>query len=106
MPDGLSLENGIALRLYADCDSAYEPDLFEEHMLTLDVKKPGTLGYNHRTIGRTEKGVEVIKNYLAFNVNYSDKEWDLWCREATFTYNSNAHFSTGYSPIKAHVSSR
>ena len=27
-------------------------------------------------------------------MNYSDKEWDLWCREASYVYNSSVHSST------------
>ena len=33
-------------------------------------------------------------------MNYSDKEWDLWCRESSYAYNSNVHSSTGFTPAK------
>ena len=64
------------------------------------VKKLRTTGYNPRANGLTEKGNEFIKNYLASYVNYSDKEWDLWCREASYAYNISAHSSTGFTPAK------
>ena len=33
-------------------------------------------------------------------MNYSDKEWDLWCRESSYAYNSSVHSSTGVTPAK------
>ena len=37
---------------------------------------------------------------MASYVNYSNIEWDLWCREATYAYNSSVHSSTGFTPAK------
>ena len=33
-------------------------------------------------------------------MNDSDKEWDLWCREASYAYSSSVHSSTGFTPAK------
>ena len=77
------LEFGIAKKLYSDRDPAFEFELFQLR----------TTGYNPRANGLTERGNEFIENYLALYVNYSDKEWDLWCREASYTYNNSVHSS-------------
>ena len=69
-------------------------------MKMFGVKELRTTGYNPRANGLTEKGNEFIKNYLASYVNYSDKEWDLWCREASCAYKSRVHSSTGFTPAK------
>ena len=69
-------------------------------MKMFGVKKIRTTGYNPSANGLTEKGNEFIKNYLASYVNHSDKEWDLWCREASYAYNSSVHSSAGFTPAK------
>ena len=94
------LRFGIALKLYSDRDPAFEANLFQSLMKMFGVKKLRTTGYNPRANGLTEKGNEFIKNYLASYVNYSNIEWDLWCREAAYSYNSSVHSSTGFTPAK------
>ena len=94
------LRFGIALKLYSDRDPAFEANLFQSLMKMFSVKKLRTTGYNPRANGLTEKGNEFIKNYLASYVNYSNIEWDLWCREAAYAYNSSVHSSTGFTPAK------
>ena len=63
------------------------------------VKMLRTTSYNPRANGLTV-GNEFIKNYIASYVNYSDKEWDLWYREASYAYHSSVHSSTGFTPAK------
>ena len=94
------LRFGIPLKLYSDRDPAFEANLFQSLMKMFGVKKLRTTGYNPRANGLTEKANEFIKNYLASYVNYSDQEWDLWCREAAYAYNSSVHSSTGFTPAK------
>ena len=78
------LKFGIAKKLYSDRDLAFESESFLLLMEMFGEKKLRTTGYNPRANGLTEKGSEFIRNYLAPYVNYSDKEWDLWCREASY----------------------
>ena len=94
------LEFGIAKKLYSDRDPVFESELFQLLMKMFGVKKLRATGYNPRANGLTEKGNEFIKNYLASYVNYSDKEWDLWCREASCAYKSRVQSSTGFTPAK------
>ena len=94
------LKLGIAKKLYSDRDPAFESELFQLLMNMFGVKKLRNTGYNPRAYGLTEKVNEFIKNYLASYVNYPDKEWDLWCREASYAYNSSVHSSTGFTPAK------
>ena len=79
---------GIAKTLYLDRDPAFESELLQLLMKMLGVKMLRTTGYIPRANGLSEKGNEFTKNYLALYVNYSDKEWDLWCRETSYAYNS------------------
>ena len=94
------LKFGIAKKFYSDCDPAFESELFQLLMKIFGVKKLRTTGYNPRANGLAEKGNEFIKNYLASYLNYSDKRWDLRCREASYAYNSSVHSSTGFTPAK------
>ena len=94
------LKFGIDKKLHSGRDPAFESELFQLLMKMFGVKKHRTTGYNPRANGLTEKGNEFIKNYLASYVNYSDKEWDLWCRKASSAYNSSVHSSTGFTPAK------
>ena len=94
------LKFGIAKKLYSDHDPAFESELFQLLMKMFGVKKLRTTGYNPRANGLTEKRNEFIKNYLASYVNYSDKEWDLWYREASYAYHTSVHSSTGFTPAK------
>ena len=54
---------GIPLRLYSDCDSAYESELFQETMKLLGIKKLRTTGYNAKAHGLCEKLNGVVKQY-------------------------------------------
>ena len=45
-------------------------------------------------------GDEFIKNYLTAYAVSTGKDWDLWCREAAFAYNSSVHSSTCFTPAK------
>ena len=92
------LKLGILLKLYSDRDPASEAELFQILMELFGVKKLRTTGYNPRANGLTEKCNELIKNYLTSYPKFSKKEWDLWCREAAFTYNSSVHSLTGFTP--------
>ena len=94
------LKFGISFKLYSDRDPAFEAELFQILMGLFGVKKLRTTGYNPRANGLTEKCNEFIKNYLTSYVKFSKKEWDLWCREAAFTYNSSVHSSTGLTPAR------
>ena len=94
------LKLGIAKKFYSDRDPAFESELFQLLMNMFGVKKLRNIGYNPRANGLTEKANEFIKNYLASYVNYSDKEWDLWCRQASYAFNSSVHSSTGFTPAK------
>ena len=94
------LKFGISFKLYSDRDPAFEAELFQILMGLFGVKKLRTTGYNPRANGLTEKCNEFIKNYLTSYVKFSKKEWDLWCREAAFTYNSSVHSSTGFTPAR------
>ena len=76
------LKLGITKKLYSDRDLAFESESFQLLMKMFGEKKLRTTGYNPRANGLIEKGNEFIRNYLARYVNYSDKEWDFWCREA------------------------
>ena len=94
------LKLGIAKKLYSDRDPVFESELFQLLLKMFGVKKLRTTGYNPRADRLTEKDNEFIKNYLASYLNYSGKEWDLWCREASYAYNSSVHSSTGFTPAK------
>ena len=54
---------GIPLRLYSDCDSVYESELFQETMKLLGIKKLRTTGYNAKAHGLCEKLNGVVKQY-------------------------------------------
>ena len=69
-------------------------------MKKLCVKKLRTTGYNPRANGLTEKRNEIIKNYMTFYSESNKQEWDLWCNEAVYTYNSSIHSSIGYTPAR------
>ena len=94
------LKFSIAKKLYSDRNPAFESELFQLLMKMFGVKKLRTTGYNPRANGLTKKGNEFIKNYLASYKNYSDKGWDLRCREGSYAYNSSAHSPTGFTPAK------
>ena len=81
-------------------DGAFESELFQLLMKMDGVKKLRTTGYNPRANGFTEKDNEFIKNYLTSYVNYTDEEWDLWCREAWHAYNSSVNSCTSFTPAK------
>ena len=59
-----------------------------------------TTGYNPRANGLTEKANQYIKNYLTAFTNFCSKEWDAWCREAAYAYNSSVQSSTGFTPAR------
>ena len=93
-----SLRFGIPLKLLSDQDPAYESDLFNELMKLFGVKKLRTTAYNPRSNGLTERLNGVIKNYLLAYTNFSGGEWDEWCRECAFAYNTSVNRSTGFTP--------
>ena len=94
------LKLGILLKLYSDRDPAFEVELFQILMELFGVKKLRTTGYNPRANELTEKCNEFIKNYLTSYARFSEKEWDLWCRETAFTYNSSVPSLVGFTPAR------
>ena len=61
---------GIPLRLYSDCDSAYESELFQETMKFLGIKKLRTTGHDAKANGLCEKLNGVVKQYLLKFTNF------------------------------------
>ena len=94
------LKFGISLKLYSGKVPAFEAELFQILMELFGVKKLRTTGYDPRANGLTEKCNEFIKNYLSWYAKFSKKEWNLWRREAAFTYSSSVHSSTGFTPAR------
>ena len=94
------LKFGIALKLYSDCDPAFESKLFQELMRLLGVKKLRTTGYNAKANGLTEKSNEFSKNYLTAYCNSHRTDWDLWNREACYAHNSSVHTSTKFTAAR------
>ena len=91
------LEFDISITLYSNRDTAFETELFQILMELFGVKKLRSTGYNPRANELTEKCNEFVKSYLTWYAKFSKKEWNLWCREAAFTYNSSFHSSTGFT---------
>ena len=94
------LKFGISLKLYSGKVPAFEAELFQILLELFGVKKLRTTGYDPRANGLTEKCNEFIKNYLSWYAKFSKKEWNLWRREAAFTYSSSVHSSTGFTPAR------
>ena len=69
-------------------------------MTLLGVKKLRTTSYNPRSNGLTEKMNGVVKLYLLAFSNFVGGEWDVWCRECAFAYNSSVNRSTGFTPAE------
>ena len=82
----------------SDQDPAYESELFQELMDLLGTKKLRTTSYNPKSNGLTEKLNGVVKLYLLAYANFVGGEWDVWCRECAFAYNSSVNMSTGFTP--------
>ena len=91
---------GIPLKLYSDCDPAYESKLFMELTRLLQIKKLRTTGYNAKANGLCEKINGIVKQYLRKYTNFVGKEWDQWLREAAYAYNSSVNSSTGFTPAE------
>ena len=91
---------GISLKLYSDCDPAYEGEVFRTLMSTLGIKKLRTTGYNPKANGLCEKSNAIVKKYLQKYVSSMEGDWDLWLNEATYAYNTSIHTSTGFSPAE------
>ena len=90
----------IPLRLYSECDPAYDAELFQELMKLLGIKKLRTIGHNAKANGLCEKLNGVVKQYLLKCTNFAGKEWDQWLREACYAYNSSISSSTGFTTAK------
>ena len=67
-------------------------------MLLLGIKKLRTTSYNPKSNGLTERLNGVLKLYLLAYTNFVGGEWDVWCRECCFAYNSSVNRSTGFTP--------
>ena len=72
--------------------------VFQELMSLLGVKKLRTTSYNPKSNGLTERLNGVLKLYLLAYTNFVGGEWDVWCRECCFAYNSSVNMSTGFTP--------
>ena len=92
------LRFGIPMKLYSDRDPSYESNLFQNVMRQMGIKKLRTTGYNPQANGLTEQSNSTIKNFLTSYVNETPQDWDLYCRELSFAYNTSMHSSTGFAP--------
>ena len=94
------LRFGSPRKLYSDRDPSYEADLFQHLMKLLGVKKLRATGYNPQANGLTEQSMPTCKNYLTSFVNSNPRNWDKYCRELCFAYNTSVHSSTGFTPAQ------
>lgn len=94
------LRFGVPMKLYSDRDPSFEAELFQHVMNAMGVKKLRTTGYNPQANGLTEQSNLSCKNYLTSYVDTNRRNWDLYCRELAFAYNTSVHSSTGFTPAE------
>lgn len=91
---------GIPDILLSDQGADFTSKLIKEVSKLFKMKKINTTSYHPQSNGALERSHLTLADYLKHYVNEDQSNWDKWLDFAMFSYNTNIHSSTRFTPFE------
>jgi len=94
------LRFGIPAEVVTDQGKEFISSVFNETCKILNIRHLKSTAYHHETLGALENSHKSLGAYLRMQVNKYDKAWSDWLPYWCFSYNTQVHTETKYSPYE------
>ncbi|XP_063895318.1 uncharacterized protein LOC135118122 [Helicoverpa armigera] len=91
---------GIPKMIITDQGTNFTSEVIKQLTKLFGIKHILASPYHPQTCGALERSHATLKEYLRPFVNENAHTWDLYLNTAMFSYNSNVHSTTNYSPFE------
>jgi transposase InsO family protein len=89
---------GIPESILTDQGSEFNSSLMKDVNKLLHIKHISSTPYHPQTNGALERSHSTLKDYLKHFIKEDQSNWDEYIHLAMFSYNTNIHSTTKYSP--------
>lgn len=91
---------GIPRMIVTDQGTNFCSEVFKQLDRLFGIKHIFASPYHPQTCGALERSHSTLKEYLRPFVNENPHTWDLYLNTAMFSYNTNVHSTTNFSPFE------
>ena len=91
---------GIPRFILTDQGTDFTSKLMKNVTKLFHIDHNVTTAYHPQTNGALERSHQTLSNYLKHFINDHQNDWDEWLDFATFSYNTNTHTSTKFTPYE------
>ena len=91
--------HGTPQKIVSDRGPQFASEFTRHLQRALKIESALSTAHHPQTDGQTERFNQTLETYLRIFTNYHQKEWEELLPYAEYSYNSQKHSATGYSPF-------
>jgi hypothetical protein len=91
--------HGLPHLIISDCSSIFVSSFIKSLYCRLGISSNPSTAYHPQTDGQTEHLNQELETYFHIFINHCQSDWVEYLHLANFSYSTQKHSSTGYSPF-------